>query len=88
MGAGSVTRARLPEALERLIQLRQRANTSTGGFGAGGAESAYLTELAYRTALYSERYGELRIALDALLREVAAARDAVEHDQAQRRGLL
>lgn len=79
--------------LEQLIQARQEitGHIRRGEYGlATRMTDAFNTELTYRTLQLQqpEQYADLRAALLALITEVAKARDAVERDQAQRRGLL
>lgn len=71
--------------IEQLIRMRQYALS-----GVARMEAGYQDELTYRAAYFQEpeRYTELRTALADLVTEVAKARDAAGHDQAERRGLL
>lgn len=77
--------------IELLIRYAQQLHAVQGD--PGTAEwLRYWRELTYRSSLLLEpREGQLaqvRLVLDALLREVAEARDAELHDRAARRGLL
>lgn len=74
--------------IELLIRYAQELHAAQGD--EGSAEwLRYWRELTYRSSLLLEGHlPELRQLLDALVREVAAARDAELHATAERRGLL
>jgi hypothetical protein len=72
--------------IKRLIQLRQEADSQRPE--APRIASAYHDELLLVGTELGNRPELLVIALDELVSEVAEARDAMERDQAARRGLI
>lgn len=72
--------------IERLIEQRQAASRPV--LEQGRVVSAYHDELLVTAEQMRQRPELLTIALDELVSEIAEARDAIQQEQAERRGLI